>query len=147
MVWGLLQKNILLFFCKTRDPSESSPPYALTNHCCPCPLGSAAGNDFRCTADPSTFLAFKAFTNSPSSCTRGAKQRSQWSRFTRTTGRAERGSQSMQITGKPQRTIEEVHVKLLAMLEDPRQPHGEIPWSIEQRVECAPRQERQRSQK
>lgn len=113
------------FFCggKTnsrQDPSEPSPPHVLTNQRCPCPLGSAAGNDFRCTADPSTFLPFKAFTNSPSLCTRRAKQGSQWSWFMRTAVRAERGSQSMQITGKPQRTIEEVHAKLLAMLEDPR---------------------------
>lgn len=108
------------------------PPHVLTNQRCPCPLGAAAANDFRCTADPSTFLPFKDFANSPSPRTRRAKQGSQRSRFTRTTVRAG-------LTGRAQesidanrwetsththarthaKTIQEAHVKLLAMLEDP----------------------------
>lgn len=59
-MWGRRKKRN-----STQDPSKPSPPHVLTNQCCPCPLGTAAANDFQCTADPSTFLPFKAFTNSP----------------------------------------------------------------------------------
>lgn len=56
---------------------KPTPAHVWTNQRCPCPLGPAASNDFRCTADPSTFLPLKAFTNSSSQCTHRAKQSSQ----------------------------------------------------------------------
>lgn len=103
------------------------PPHVLANQRCPCPLGAAAANDFRCTADPSTFLPFKALANSPSPCTRGAKQGSQRSQFTRTTFRAGltgRARESIdanrwETSTHTQKTIQEAHAKLSAMLADP----------------------------
>lgn len=124
----------------------------MTNQRCPCPLGTAAANDFQCTADPSTFLPFKAFTNSLSPCRRRAKQGSQRSGFTPTTVRAE-------LTGRAPESIDANHretstkndtgsaCETLGYAWGPLQPNREIPWSIEQRVECKLRQERQRSQK